>query len=201
MKMHYFILFTCLIPIVTFGQHSTQYQKIHQDSTPYKFEILLAPKMEESDQLFIYKEDSILVQTLRNFKRYADAYGGGREIIFQDINFDGYIDLKVWVIQPRRAQLELKDSTISFLDPAQHIIWLYQPEKGKYEYSEVLSKLPNFTLDPKKKRIIVAQYILHTHCQHSGDIFNLRWTENGNLKIHNIRHIDTRNHFPIPDHQ
>ena len=97
----------------------------------------------------VFSDDTLIQQITGDFAEFAqDAFS--YKYILQDVNFDGY-----------------KDIRIMSNDYGHYNLWLYHPIIKKFMPVPEFSKLKNPRIEVKTKKIISEDFQLYAHCQSS----------------------------------
>lgn len=89
----------------------------------------------------VFREDERrVIQTISVPDEPGRSCGGGLPVTHDDLDFDGYQDLR----------LRSYSGANNFGD----LIWIYRPAKARFEFCRILSDLPNLRPDPKTRTVV-----------------------------------------------
>lgn len=114
--------------------------KIHPGFPTYRFHLVGNRESNTIDRIEVSKgNDTTIIQVLKDFEM-EPPYRGARYFQREDINFDGYVDIKLmnwWGATGNSG----------------YNYWLFDPRKGRFVFHQELSDLSNPTPNYKTKRI------------------------------------------------
>ncbi|NIG54650.1 hypothetical protein [Chitinophaga sp. Cy-1792] len=93
----------------------------------------------KSNQLDIYRNNKLL-QIINGYDECLSE--NSAEVIMEDLNFDGYLDIKIPVYFPERTKYD-----------GSFVYFIYNKSTGKFEKNKQLIDLEYLTFDPVKKEI------------------------------------------------
>lgn len=115
--------------------------KIHRKLPSYTFHLVGNLEFNAFERIEVSKgNDTTIIQVLKDFEMDGPPYRGAKYFQTEDINFDGYTDIKLL-------------SWWGATGNSGYNYWLFEPKKGRFVLNKELRDLSNPTPDYKRKQI------------------------------------------------
>ncbi len=115
--------------------------KIHKSLPAYTFHLVGNRESNLIDSIEVSKgNDTAIIQVLKDFEMDEPPFRGAKYFQAEDINFDGYRDLKLlswWGVTGNKG----------------YSYWLFEPKKNRFVFNQELRDLSNPTPNYKRKLI------------------------------------------------